>query len=66
MQGAIAGVMYYSAVLHSKGKIETGTISAFLFYMLYLVTNFVITSIAVSGMFACIGAADKIVHLMEC
>jgi ABC-type multidrug transport system fused ATPase/permease subunit len=33
--------------------------------MLYLVTNFVITSIAVSGMFACVGAADKIVHLME-
>jgi ABC-type bacteriocin/lantibiotic exporter with double-glycine peptidase domain len=33
--------------------------------MLYMVMNFVIVSIAVGSMFQSIGAADKVVHLME-
>lgn len=65
LYGAMAAVIYTASRLYEEGKISIGEISAFIFYMMMLIFNFAIIAMVFSNVAATVGAADKIVELID-
>mmetsp|Transcript_5364 Transcript_5364/g.6599 ORF Transcript_5364/g.6599 Transcript_5364/m.6599 type:complete len:286 (+) Transcript_5364:133-990(+) len=65
LYAAMAGVIYTASRLYEEGTITIGQISAFIFYMLMLIFNFAIVASVFGNVAATLGAADKIVELIE-
>ena len=61
----MAAIIYIASLLYQKGKIDIGTITSFLFYMILLLVNFGIIAGVFGNVMAIFGASDKIVQLME-
>ena len=65
MQGCLAVVIYFGAVLHNEGSISIGDITAFLLYMIQLLINFTVIALVFGNVFKMIGASEKIIELMQ-
>ena len=65
LYAAMAAVIYTSSELYQADKISIGEISAFMFYMLMLIINFAIVAMVFGNVAATVGAADKIVELIQ-
>ena len=58
-------VIYTASTLYKHDKITVGQISAFMFYMLMLIFNFAIVAMVFTNVAATVGAADKIIELIQ-
>ena len=65
LYGAMIGVIYTASVLYQHDKITVGQISAFMFYMLMLIFNFAIDAMVFTNVAATVGAADKVIELIQ-
>lgn len=61
----MSAIIYIAAILYKNGKIDLGTITSFLFYMILLLVNFGIIASVFGNVMAIFGASDKIVMLMQ-
>lgn len=61
----MAAIIYVASRLVQQGKIDIGTVTAFLFYMILLLVNFGIIAGVFGNVMAIFGASDKIVQLMK-
>ena len=65
LYGAMIAVIYTASTLYKHDKITVGQISAFMFYMLMLIFNFAIVAMVFTNVAATVGAADKIIELIQ-
>ena len=61
----MSAIIYMAAHLYQEGKIDIGTITSFLFYMVLLMFNFGIMGGVFGNVMSIFGASDKIVMLMQ-
>lgn len=64
LYGSMSAIIYIASILYQRGKIDIGTITSFLFYMILLLVNFGILAGVFGNVMAIFGASDKIVQLM--
>jgi ABC-type multidrug transport system fused ATPase/permease subunit len=60
----MSGIIYIAAILYKNGKIDIGTITSFLFYMILMLVNFGIIAGVFGNVMAIFGASDKIVRII--
>lgn len=65
LYGAMAAVIYTASRMYENEKITIGEISAYIFYMIMLIINFAIIGSVFTNVAASVGAADKIVELIN-
>jgi ATP-binding cassette subfamily B protein len=65
LYGSMSGIIYIAAILYKNGKIDIGTITSFLFYMILLLVNFGIIAGVFGNVMAIFGASDKIVKIIQ-
>lgn len=58
-------MMFLANILYQRDKLTIGTITTFLFYMILLLFNFTMLAQVLGSIYSILGAADKIVNLME-
>jgi len=61
----MVGVMAMSTLLYSKGEINVGIITSFMFYMIMLLMNFGMLAAVFGNVMNMLGASDKVVQLMK-
>jgi ABC-type multidrug transport system fused ATPase/permease subunit len=61
----MSGIIYIAAILYKNGKIDIGTITSFLFYMILMLVNFGIIAGVFGNVMAIFGASDKIVRIIQ-
>ncbi len=57
----MSAIIYIAGILYQHNKIDIGTITSFLFYMILLLVNFGIIAGVFGNVMAIFGASDKIV-----
>lgn len=57
----MVGVMAMATLLYSQGKMQVGTITSFMFYMIMLLMNFGMLSAVFGNVMNMLGASDKVV-----
>ena len=65
LYGGMCLIIYVSSLLYEKDLITIGQITAFLFYMLLLLLNFVLIASVLGNIYSILGASDKIVEIMQ-
>jgi len=65
LYGSMVAVMYVASLLYQNGKINIGSISSFLLYMLMLLMNFGILAAVFGNVASIFGATDKIVEMIN-
>ena len=65
LYGSMSAIIYIASILYQNGKLEIGTITSFLFYMILLLVNFGIISGVFGNVMQIFGASDKVVMLMN-
>lgn len=65
MYGSMTAIIYIAAILYVNGKIDIGSITSFLFYMVLLLVNFGILAGVFGNVMQIFGASDKIVQMMK-
>lgn len=61
----MSAIIYIASILYQNGKLEIGTITSFLFYMVLLLINFGMISGVFGNVMQIFGASDKVVMLMN-
>ena len=61
----MSGIIYIAAILYKNGKIDIGTITSFLFYMILMLVNFGLIAGVFGNVMAIFGASDKIVRIIQ-
>lgn len=63
--GALCGILALGAALVNSGDITIGAVTAFLFYLIQILLNFLVLSSVLGSVMAIVGASYKIVELLE-
>ena len=58
LYGSMSGIIYIAAILYKNGKIDIGTITSFLFYMILMLVNFGIIAGVFGNVMAIFGASE--------
>jgi ATP-binding cassette subfamily B protein len=65
LYGSMSAIIYFAGKQYENGKIDIGTITSFLFYMILLMFNFGILGAVFGNVMSIFGASDKIVMMMQ-
>jgi ATP-binding cassette subfamily B protein len=63
--GSMAAILIAGAKLCQDGKLTIGEVTAFLFYMMQILINFMILASVLGSVMSIIGASHKVVELLE-
>jgi ABC-type multidrug transport system fused ATPase/permease subunit len=65
LYGGMCILIYVSSILYQRDMISIGQITAFLFYMILLLLNFVLVASVLGNVYAILGASDKLVEILQ-
>ena len=63
--GAMAAALYLASILYKDNNISVGEIAAFMYYMLALNYNFMVTGMVFGNVASVVGASDKVVEILQ-
>jgi len=65
LYGSMTLTIYVGAELYQEGKVTIGTMTAFLFYMFLLITNFMMFFWVLGNISSLMGTADKVIRIFH-
>jgi ATP-binding cassette, subfamily B, bacterial len=65
LYGGLCLIMYMAGLLNQQGSLSVGQVTAFLFYMLLLLFNFVLVADVLGKVNSVLGASHKLVEILQ-